>query len=267
MIYITAAYSTFLVWQLSDEQSFVSLTQGVPHWANSGYDAAAYMLFRIIYSYRDQRRIQGEFEAMAPLAGTASFLDFLAQRYSMNLSGSTVSFPEVVALIAGALRQDFPRYTTVIAQAANGARGEARDKIDAIANALRSQNVQPMYYNTNSSSNNNNNNQQQQQRQQQQFPNQQQFLGVPSHTYSPYSAPIPPQLAQQAQGMHPVSMTGYGNPQMMQQFRNQVYNPFYAQQGQGQGQQQNEGQSSSQQDSNNNNNNNNTESSPVAEKQ
>jgi hypothetical protein len=143
MVYFTAFYAVVVVWQLSNDQSIASLAQGVPHWGAAANDVATYIVFRNIYSFAEQRRISGEFEAVLPLAPGAVFGDFLGQRYGATLQGATASLAETTALAAAALRADFGRHTKTIRNAASSARGEPRVKVEAIANALRAAGVRP----------------------------------------------------------------------------------------------------------------------------
>jgi hypothetical protein len=144
LIYSTAVYAIVLVWQLLDEQSFVSMTQGVPHWAINSTDMGAFLIYRVIYPYREQNRIRSEYEAAAQAqaraAGSApllSFADFVQQRYGSQLGPD---FPEAVRLVAAASRSDFARFSRMMGDAVKQQR-EPMQKVTAIATALRAAGV------------------------------------------------------------------------------------------------------------------------------
>ena len=115
----------------------------MPHWGCTPDDVATFLLFRMMYSFREQSRIKNEFEAYQKSAGaTTSFAQWFAQRYGSSLNGTTTSFQEVVALFASGLRADFGKFTNMAGNAAKSGR-ETRDKIEAVATSMRAAGVRP----------------------------------------------------------------------------------------------------------------------------
>jgi hypothetical protein len=137
LVYFTCIYSIIAVWQGRDDQSPMSLTQGLPWWAVSGDTVVASLLSRVLLPVRKQRELQSDFSEFLKQYPQYNYAQFLAVRHPDLFSGNMTRQADVLMALVGAFNSssDLQVATSIVTNAKRG--GDIPSKIDAIAEGVR----------------------------------------------------------------------------------------------------------------------------------